>query len=316
LEQTALAEASLQLAAEIALESLVVKADARLHYAVLGLGRLGHTGMDYGSDLDLLVVFDDEAEWESLEAGATGRTPQEFYARLTSQLVKTLSSVTREGFVYRIDLRLRPDGHSGPLAPGLGSLLMYLGTRASAWEHSAYLKCREVAGDLAFGARVREAICEAAFDAAALNPSLGKDLAHVRARLEREKARGSNRDIKWGPGGMTDVYFITRYLQLRERVHFPTELGTSALIAHLGKSGHLDGQSAEVLFDGYGFLRRLDHWMRLLLDRPSPVMPSSHTALGDIARALGLDSVEELERQYALHTGSIRSTYKAIFEEG
>jgi glutamate-ammonia-ligase adenylyltransferase len=316
LEQTALAEASLHLAAEITLESLGLKADEGLHYAVLGLGRLGHTGMDYGSDLDLLVVFDDQAEWESSQAGTTGRTPQEFYARLTSKLVQTLSSVTREGFVYRIDLRLRPDGGSGPLAPGLGSLLTYLGTRASAWEHSAYLKCREVAGDLAFGARVREAICDAAFDAAALNPSLGKELAHVRARLEREKARGSDRNIKWGPGGMTDVYFITRYLQLRERVHFPTELGTSALIAHLGESGHLDDHSAHVLFDGYGFLRTLDHWMRLLLDRPSPVLPSSHTALGDIARALGLDSVEELEREYTRHTGLIRGTYKKIFEEG
>src|SRR6185503_572082 len=110
LEQTALAEASLQLGIDIALESHDIKQGGRLRYAVLGLGRLGHTGMDYGSDLDLLVVFDDQAEWAPTDPGVSAASPQEFYAGLASRLVRVLSSVTREGFLYRIDLRLRPDG--------------------------------------------------------------------------------------------------------------------------------------------------------------------------------------------------------------
>ncbi|HEV8485488.1 MAG TPA: hypothetical protein VGV87_18235 [Blastocatellia bacterium] len=313
LEQTALAEASLQLGTDIALESLDVKQDCHLRYAVLGLGRLGHTGMDYGSDLDLLVVFDDEAEWAPSEVGTTASSPQEFYGGLTSRLVRVLSSVTREGFIYRIDLRLRPDGQSGPLAQGLRSLLGYLGERASAWEHSAYLKVREVSGDLDFGIEVRNAICDAAFDAASRNPSLRQDLAHVKARLEREKGRGSRRNIKWGPGGMTDVYFITRYLQLLHRVRFGTELGTTALIAHLGERGHLDAEDTKQLLDGYGFLRSLDHWMRLLADRPSPILPASHVVLGDIARAMDLTSLDELEGRYSYYTDAIRRVYVRIF---
>jgi glutamate-ammonia-ligase adenylyltransferase len=313
LEQTALAEASLQLGIDIALESLGVKPGCHLRYAVMGLGRLGHTGMDYGSDLDLLVVFDEEAEWKPSEVGSTAASAQEFYASLTSRLVGVLSSVTREGFIYRIDLRLRPDGQSGPLAQGLGRLLRYLGERASAWEHSAYLKVREVAGDLDFGMEVRRAICEEAFDAASRNPSLKEDLAHVKARLEREKARSNRRNIKWGPGGMTDVYFITRHLQLRHRTGCGTELGTTALIAHLGEGGYLDGESTKQLLDGYAFLRSLDHWMRLLADRPSPILPASHIVLGDIARAMNLGSLEELESQYTYHTDAIRKVYVGIF---
>jgi glutamate-ammonia-ligase adenylyltransferase len=330
LAQTALAEAALRLAVEIAFESLGVKADepraagddpsqaAGFAFTILGLGRLGHAGMDYGSDLDLLVVFDDAAAWPppDVKGGALEgfHSPQEFYAKLTSEAVRALSSITREGLLYRVDLRLRPEGKNGPLAQGLSGLLAYLASRASAWEHSAYLKAREVVGDAGFGSRVRAAICEACFDAASRNESLKEELANMRARLESEKARKGRPNIKWGRGGMTDVYFVTRYLQLRDRVSFPTGQGTAALIAHLGGRGSLDAESARRLFEGYSFLRRLDHWMRLLLDRPTPVLPASNVALRDLARALRLSSAEEFERLLAAQMSAIRAVYDKVFE--
>ncbi|HKS41160.1 MAG TPA: hypothetical protein VJX74_11155 [Blastocatellia bacterium] len=322
LAQTSLAEAALRLAVEIALESLGIhkhQSAPALPFTILGLGRLGHAGMDYGSDLDLLVVFDDTAEWPPPDLASRGdalknfHSPHEFYAKLTSEVVHALSSITREGLLYRIDLRLRPEGKNGPLAQAFGGLLTYLASRASAWEHSAYLKAREVAGDMEFGARVRDAVCQSCFDAASKNLSLKEELADIRVRLESEKARKGRPNIKWGRGGMTDVYFITRYLQLRDRIYFPTEQGTAALIAHLGETGSLDDESARVLFEGYSFLRRLDHWMRLLLDRPTPLLPASNVALGDLARALACASVEELEQQLAAHTSAIREVYDRVF---
>jgi glutamine synthetase adenylyltransferase len=75
----------------------------------------------------------------------------------------------------------------------------------------------------------------------------------MRARQVKEKLRGARPDIKWGRGGMSDVYFVTRYLQLRDRISFPTERGTAALIVHLGESGALDAESVRALFEGYGF---------------------------------------------------------------
>jgi glutamate-ammonia-ligase adenylyltransferase len=224
-----------------------------------------------------------------------------------------LSSITREGLLYRIDLRLRPEGKSGPVAVGLSGLLAYIGSRASAWEHSAYLKAREVAGDLNFGKRARKAICDASFDAAARNASLRDELNEIRRRLTKEKARGERPNIKWGAGGMTDVYFVTRYLQLRDRIYFPPEKGTTALIAHLGARGSLDRESENTLLEGYSFLRRLDHWLRLLLDRPAPALPASGMGLRDLARALGLSSGEELERELARQTSAIHEVYDRVF---
>ena len=91
--------------------------------------------------------------------------------------------------------------------------------------------------------------------------------------------------------------------------------GTTRLIAHLGKRGSLDPTSAGVLFEGYFFLRRLDHWMRLLLDRPTSSLPSSGIALRDIARALGLADAEEVDRLHAQHSAAIRSVYDRVLKE-
>ena len=320
LAQTALAEAVLNIAVEIALESIAGVTDesaiekrnqSASPFTILGLGRLGHAGMDYGSDVDLLIVFDDESTSVSNDTGAVNQ--HEFYAKLTSQFAHVLASLTREGLLYRADLRLRPEGKSGPLAVGLKSLVGYLTERASAWEHSAYLKAREVAGSMEFGARARRAICEACFEAAARNKSLREDLRDIRARQIKEKARGDRPNIKWGRGGMNDVYFVTRYLQLRDRIDFPPERGTSALVAHLGELGALDHESAAALFEGYTFLRQLDHWMRLLLDRPSPILPSSSVALRDLTRALGLASVSAFEEKFANQATAIREAYDRVF---
>jgi len=343
LTQTALAEATLRLAVEIAFESLGVKPlppstagngephtgdrsptpDPRpptpyLPFAILGLGRLGHAGMDYGSDLDLLVVFDDAVVWPPAALAASGalkngELPHEFYARFTSELVRVLASITREGLLYRVDLRLRPEGKNGPLAQGLNGLVAYLTSRASAWEHSAYLKARAVAGDPAFGERARQAICEACFEAAARNANLKEELAAMRERIQTEKAGGAQVNVKWGRGGMTDVYFVTRYLQLCEQIYFSPDQGTVALIGHLGERGALDAASMHALFAGYTFLRRLDHWMRLLLDRPTPVLPASHIALNDLARALGIASLDAFEVQLTQHLTAIRAVYNRVF---
>jgi glutamine synthetase adenylyltransferase len=114
---------------------------------------------------------------------------------------------------------------------------------------------------------------------------------------------------------MTDVYFVTRYVQLRDRIYYPPEQGTMALIAHLGELGSLDRTAARSLFEGYTFLRSLDHWIRLLLDRPSPVLPSSSIALEDISRALGMTSADEVDRAFAHHTDAIHEVFEEVFLE-
>lgn len=321
LAQTSLAEAALEVATGIAMESLSLSswfADNR-RFTILALGRLGHAGMDYGSDLDLMMIFDDNHPAALSDSRGDRALPegysslQELYSALTSAIVGTLASITREGMIYRVDLRLRPEGKSGPVARGLGSLLSYISTRASAWELSAYLKVREVGGDLSFGAAAGEAIRSAVFDAAARIPELSADLLDIRVRLEREKAKSGKIDLKWGRGGMTDAYFVTRYLQLANRVSFPPGFGTSALIEHLGNAGVMSKDAAGDLTNSYAFLRRLDHWMRLLLDRPTPVLPASSVALKDLAIAMNAGSREELEQAVETHTSAVRRVFNEIF---
>lgn len=295
LEQTALAEATLELVAETILDRL-----GRLRLAVMGLGRLGHAGMDYGSDLDIIVIHDESGEAES------------HCARFTAELAMALSSITHEGSLYQVDLRLRPEGKNGPLAQKLDRMLDYIKNRASAWELSAYLKMRHVAADQQLGPRAGAAICEAIFEAASKRPDLKAELASIRSRLEREKRKPHQRDIKWGPGGMTDVYFITRYVQLRDRAYFPPEEGTLALILHLGRLGSLDEASARDLYEGYAFLRSLDHWMRLLLNRTNSQLPASEQLLGELARAMGLNSASKLEELCSQHAHQIRRAYDRI----
>jgi glutamate-ammonia-ligase adenylyltransferase len=297
LEQTALAEAALELVSEEILYQL-----GRPRLAVMGLGRLGHAGMDYGSDLDIIVVHEESSAGEDL------------CARFTAELAKALSSITREGSLYQVDLRLRPEGKNGPLAHRLDRMLDYIKNRASAWELSAYLKMRPVAADAQLGPRACAAICEAIFQAASKRPNLKSELDSIRSRLEREKRKPHQPDIKWGPGGMTDVYFITRYVQLRDRAYFPPERGTLALILHLGELGLLDPSSAATLYKGYAFLRSLDHWMRLLLNRTNSLLPASEQLLKELARAMGLDSASKLEELRSEHASRIRHAYDQILK--
>lgn len=310
-EQTDLAQAALDIACRVVLDELSPDPDLRdgLRYSVLALGRLGHAGMDYGSDLDLLVVYDGAAP-PPIAGGDSGR----FYGRFAQLLVKALSSLTREGYVYRVDLRLRPDGRAGELAQSAAGLLEYLFDRASPWELTAYLKLRPTAGDLAFGRSVRDRSLQTIFDAAARCQGIEPKLRAVRLQLERDRAK-VGRNIKWGPGGMMDVYFVTRYSQLKHRIAFSPEHGTLALIDHLGAAGALGANLAQTLSDGYRLLRGIDHHLRLVGDRLAPRVPEAVEPLEEVAYATGYASVAGFDAALTQTMKSIRAAFDCVFVE-
>ncbi len=224
--QTELAEASLDAAIFITRRELEKRYDVQIDnfpFAVLGLGKLGGGAIDYGSDLDLVLIYDDE---KSLPAGKL--THAEFYSRAVEIFVTTLSSLTRDGHLYRVDLRLRPDGKNGANSIGKTTFLNYLETRAAIWEWLAYVKLRGAAGNLIlaketeFAARkiIHENACKLKAQDSGLN-TLTEETKRIRERLEAEKAggrKGKEIDIKFGAGGMLDVYFAVRFLQLRDDV--------------------------------------------------------------------------------------------------
>lgn len=314
--QTELAEASLDAGLLIARRELARRygqLDAEARLAVLGLGRLGGGGMDYSSDLDVVLIYDD-AEPSPIRHLAHA----EAYARLAELLVASLSSLTREGFLYRVDLRLRPDGRNGATCSGASAFTDYLTTRALPWEWLAYVKLRAAAGNLELGRRVEEdarrIIHETAHEAG--EDLLRTETRRVRERLEQEKTAQRSRgatDIKYGRGGMLDVYFATRYLQLRDRVpDESTDRSTHTTLERLRAAGSLSDQDYTAMNDGYALLRTTDHYLRLIIGRSTRLPAADHPALRDIAHSLGYTSSLALTDALRSHMNAIRAAYDRI----
>jgi glutamate-ammonia-ligase adenylyltransferase len=317
--QTALSEASIDAACLVASEELARRYDEderRARVAVLGLGRLGGVGMDYGSDLDIILVYDDNET-----SPVASLSQREAYARFSELLVAAISSVTRDGYLYRVDLRLRPDGRNGATCSGASAFLEYLKGRAVAWEWLAYVKLRAAAGDIELGKKVereaRRIIHEAAreFDA----DNLRAETRRVRERLERERTRGGRSggtDIKYGAGGMLDVYFATRYLQLRDDVpDAEDDRSTRAVLERLRVAGSLKDEDYRAMKEGYALLRALDHQLRLIVGRSTRLPSREHAALRDIARKLDYASANDLTESLAEHMKKIRAAYDRITRE-
>ncbi len=314
--QTALAAASINAGLLVARREIArryggMQAGPRL--AVLGLGRLGSGGMDYGSDLDLVLVYD-----RRVPSPIHGLTHDEAYARLSELLIAALSSLTRDGYLYRVDLRLRPDGKNGATAIGASAFVNYLNERASVWEWLAYVKLRAVAGDLELGRQVERDARRALHEAA---PRAGGELLkietrRVRERLEHERAgRAQQRivDIKFGAGGMLDVYFAARYLQLRDNVPDQDDRSTTATLRRLRDSGSLDSQDYRALHEGYARLRFLDHHLRLLVGRSTRLPAATdHPILGDLSHRANEASVHDLMSDLEARMKAVRDAYNRI----
>jgi glutamate-ammonia-ligase adenylyltransferase len=281
--------------------------------SVLGLGRLASGGVDYGSDLDVVLVYD-----SLVQSPVASLSRDEAYARLGELMIAALSSITREGYLYRVDLRLRPDGQNGPLVISSEGFLDYLKQRTAVWEYLAYVKLRAVAGDLELGKMVethaRHAIHESA---ARLDPEeLSRETRHVRDRLEKEKTTRGRRagvDVKFSAGGMLDVYFAARYLQLRYDV--PDEgddRSTTTTLERLRATAALSTSEFEALHGGYVLLRSIDHYLRLILGRQARLPSVDHPALQDIAKLLNFKSANVLHATLLEKMTGIREAYDSV----
>lgn len=321
--QTELAEASLDAAIFITRRELEKRYDIQIDnfpFAVLGLGKLGGGAIDYGSDLDLVLIYDDE---KSLPAGKL--THAEFYSRTVEIFVTTLSSLTRDGHLYRVDLRLRPDGKNGANSIGKTAFLNYLETRAAIWEWLAYVKLRGAAGNLIlaketeFAARkiIHENARKLKAQDSGLN-TLTEETKRIRERLEAEKSggnRGKEIDIKFGAGGMLDVYFAVRFLQLRDNVPDDAEnRSTVFTLEKLYANKSLSRENFQNFSAGYEFLTKLDHNLRLVVGRSTRLPTANHSALHTIAKRMHLASVKDLLEQLTFHRLAVRAAFENVLK--
>jgi len=316
-EQTSLAQASIEAAFEIAAWETAKRHGIRnqpLRMSALALGKLGGGGVDYDSDLDLVLVYDNEAQVPA------DTTHAEFFGRAAEIFVNALSSVTRDGSLYRVDLRLRPHGKNGPSAISVRSLREYIANDAAVWEMLAYIKLRAAGGDLRLGARTEDAIRKIIEEKAEkiAGSALRDETVNVRERLRRERAgrlKTSEVDIKYSEGGLLDIYFAVRFLQLRDQVSdTPTSRSTVSILRRLQENDSLTEETFEVFSSGHAFLSLLDHNLRLVIGRSTRV-PFNNPAMETVARRMNLVSVNQMSERLSIHRMEIRRAFENVVGE-
>jgi glutamate-ammonia-ligase adenylyltransferase len=291
-------------------------------FLVLGMGKLASAELTYGSDLDLVFLYDLP---EGVGADAVLEA-QEDCVRLAQRLISVLETPTAEGICYEIDSRLRPSGNQGTLVTSLGALAAYHAGSAQTWERQALLRARPVAGEpraaAAFEALRREILLRPLPGAAAA------EIHHIRQRMETELARETSgrRDVKRGRGGLLDVETATQFLQLRHAAAHPELLEverTEAMIDRLAGLGILTTEQAAALRGGWEFLQRLASRLRILENRSISDLDAGSSDLGALARRLGYapgareaSARGALLRDYTRHTEAIRRAYLEILGAG
>lgn len=284
--------------------ALVAGTDAPAGLTVLGLGKLGGRELNYSSDVDLLF----------LAADASDEALSQQRRRLAERLIFALSQATAEGFLYRVDMRLRPWGRAGPLVTTVGGYLAYLERNARLWERQALLKARAVAGDLALGADFLRRIEPLLFDAGSEAARTGVHNMKLETEAHLRRTGRAWGDVKLGEGSIRDAEFVAQYLQLAHGRDHP-ELrtpNTREALARLAEAGLLSPEDHRVLAEGYTFLRTVEHYLQILDYRQTHTLPSDPADLRYLARRLGFQSDDAAARfiaRYQLHSQAVRAVY-------
>jgi glutamate-ammonia-ligase adenylyltransferase len=233
---------------------------------VVALGRLGMREFDLGSDADLVFVLPDADVSEHL-----------FWTAIAERIVQIISAYTGEGVIFSIDTRLRPNGREGDLVQTEAAYKNYFATQAEAWEGIAWMKSRAVAGNLERATEFLHELQEVDWRRYGQSRRSRKELAEMRARLEREQ--GLRNPLKAGVGGYYDIDFALMYLRLKGAGIFYKVLNTPERIDVIEKMGHLEHEDAEFLADAAVFYRAIDHGQRIATGHAEGNLPASPAQL-------------------------------------
>ena len=252
---------------------------------VLAFGKLGGEELNYSSDIDIMLLYSEEGQTRS----RAPITLSEFYSRVVTELVRLL---TAHPPAYRVDLRLRPEGHHGPLARSLASTLTYYDTLGRTWERQALIKVRPIAGDRELGQQFLQYIDPFVYRKY-LSFSEINEIKAIKRRIDRKTslAGAEDLDVKTGKGGIRDIEFVIQFLQLANGGDLPAirQRNTLKAIEALEQAGCLTDQESRCLADNYRFLRKLEHRLQLMFDLQTHRLPQSSEELHKLALRMGYD---------------------------
>ena len=295
---SALADATVQACLDLlSAEMEVEPAD----FVVLALGKLGGRELNYSSDIDLIFLCE--------------RSPGRFW-KLGQRLIRALRQTTGEGFLYRVDMRLRPWGKSGALVNSVDAHLDYLRQHGQAWEKQALLKARPIAGDLRVGERFLEHSDVIVYSTPA--DEVRESVREMKSRIEHSLERRGRAwgHVKAGAGSIRDIEFVTQCLQLIHGGRDASVRGTNTMsaLARLAEARALEPGEYSRLASGYGFLRTVEHALQLMHYQQAHSLPESPRELAYLARRLEFSSADGFLRQYELHCQEVRRIYRRHVE--
>jgi len=285
-------------------------------FVVMGMGKLGAFELNFSSDIDLLYLY--ETDVGMTDGGAEGKpvSLHQFFVRLSEMVTRIVSEVTGDGFVFRVDLRLRPEGIKGDLANSLRSAEIYYESWGQTWERAALIKARPVAGDLAVGEEFLRIVTPFVYRKYLDFTSI-EEIKEMKDRIDlaAARARKSGRDLKLGVGGIREIEFFAQAHQLIYGGKTPAlrVRGTLEALSVLARLGNVSGEEHSALAEAYDFLRKLEHRIQVFQERQTHVLPQREEDLARLARAMGLDGGDALLEALDRHAESVRASYGRLF---
>src|SRR5215813_3704611 len=283
--------------------------------AILALGKLGGHEMTASSDLGLSVVYDFDSERPESE-GPRRLYGEQYFSRLTQRLISGLTAQTNHGLRYRVDMRLRPSGRSGPLATQIEGFAAYQETEAWTWEHLALTRARVVSASPQFAARVENVIRTVLMRPRDAQAVAG-DVVEMRRAIAQEKGDDNRWDLKYAAGGLIDIEFIAQYLQLVHAAAAPEILDTSTarVLDKAWRLGLLSTEDAEVLRPAVRLYHDLTQVLRLCLPGPFDPKAAAPGLIGLLARAADVPDFATLDATVTETEAKVRASFERILGE-
>ena len=280
---------------------------------VLGMGKYGAGELNYSSDIDLILFFERAGmEWKTDD-------PVTLFVRLAKSLIRILQERTGDGYVFRVDLRLRPDPGSMPLVIPVETALNYYEATGQNWERAAMIKARAVAGDVEAGKAVLRYlspfIWRKYLDYAAIS-----EVQSIKRQIHAHKGHGSiaveGHNIKLGRGGIREIEFFAQTQQLIAGGRLPQLrlIGTVEALAGLEREGWIDAEARDYLSEAYAYLRNVEHRIQMVADEQSHTLPEDEEGLRRIALMMGDRDVASFSRRLREVLRCVERHYAGLFE--
>lgn len=283
---------------------------------VLGMGKLGGSELNAGSDVDLVCFYDSD-ERVARDASGYEHDAHAVWTRVVRRMTSTLEEVTEDGFVWRVDLRLRPEGARGALVNSIAAAERYYESFGRLWERAALSRARPVAGDIGLGELILRMLAPFVW-IKRVDPTIAPRMYELVHRARVELSRGPAHDLKLGPGGIREAEFFVQTLQLIWGGRLPRLRERSTLVAveRLRAAGLVNDRECRALTNAYVAFRRAEHAIQNATGVQTHNLPADARSLGRIARLLGFVDAPALIEDLARHARHVSLLLKSLLPEG